>query len=92
MDRLDQAGLRTQQSKCNFMAESVVFLGHRIDEQGIHPVREKVRAIQEAPRHRNVSELKSYLGLLTYYSKFLPNMADVLAPLYTLLRKDVEWR
>ena len=92
LDRLDQAGLRAQLSKCKFMAESVVFLGHRIDEQGIHPVREKVRAIQEAPMPRNVSELKSYLGLLTYYSKFLPNMADVLAPLYTLLRKDVEWR
>ena len=62
-----------------------------IDEQGLHPVKEKVQAIREAPVPRNVAELKSYLGLLTYYSKFLPSMADVLAPLYTLLRKDVEW-
>ena len=53
---------------------------------GLHPLQEKVKAVKEAP---NPSELKSYLGLLTYYSKFLP---DVLAPLYKLLRKDVQWQ
>ena len=74
------------------MAKSVVFLGHMIDEHGVHPVKEKVQAIREAPVPRNVPELKSYLGLLPYYSKFLPNMAKVLAPLYTLLRKDTGWR
>ena len=90
--RLEKAGLRAHKSKCKFMAKSVVFLGHMIDKHGVHPVKEKVQAIRDAPVPRNVSELKSYLGLLTYYSKFLPNMADVLAPLYTLLRKDTEWR
>ena len=53
---------------------------------------EKVRAVQEAREPRNVSELKSYLGLLTYYSRFLPNMATALNPLYNLLRKAVPWR
>lgn len=74
------------------MAKLVVFLGHMIDEHGVHPVWKKVQAIKEAPIPGNVSDLKSYLGLLTYYGKFLPNMADVLAPLYTLLRKDVKWK
>ena len=92
LTKLEEAGLRAHRSKCKFMAKSVVFLGHMIDEHGVHPVKEKIQAIREAPVPRNVSELKSYLGLLTYYSKFLPNMADVLAPLYTLLRKDVDWR
>ena len=40
----------------------------------------------------NVSELKSYIGILSYYGKFLPNLATTLAPLYTLLHKDVPWR
>lgn len=57
-----------------------------IDEYGVHPVEEKVQAIKDAPPPSNVSELKSYLGLITYYSKFLPNKSDVLAPLHTLLR------
>ena len=92
LSRLEQAGLRVQKPKCEFMAPSVTYLGHMIDQHGLHPLQEKVKAVQDAPDPKNVSELKSYLGLLTYYSKFLPSMAQVLAPLYKLLRKDVRWR
>ena len=53
---------------------------------------EKVKAIQDAPQPRNVTELKSYLGLLTYYSRFLPNLSNTLAPLYKLLKRTVQWR
>ena len=62
LDRLDQAGL--QESKCKFMAKSVV-LGHVIEEQGIRLVKEKVQVIREAPMPRKISELKSYLGLIS---------------------------
>ena len=92
LDRIESAGLRLKRRKCSFMAKSVVFLGYQIDAQGLHPVEEKVRAVQEARDPRNVSKLKSYLGLLTYYSRFLPNMATVLNPLYNLLRKAIPWR
>ena len=43
------------------------------------------------PTQKYLTELKAYLGLLTYYGKFLPNLGNVLAPLYQLLRKDVKW-
>ena len=89
--RLKEAGLRLKKSKCVFMASSVIYLGYRIDAEGLHPVPEKVQALKEAPTPCNVSELKSYLGLLTYYSKFLPNVSTVLAPLYQLLRHDCKW-
>ena len=74
-----------------FLAPSVIYLGHKIDSEGLHPVPEKVKAIQEAPRPTYVSELKSYLGLLSYYSKFLPNLSTVMAPLYKLLQKKQAW-
>ena len=45
-----------------------------IDEQGLHPVAEKLQALWEAPRPTNVSDLKSYLGLLKYYAKFLKSI------------------
>ena len=90
LERLEQAGFKARKAKCKFMKPSVTYLGHKIDQQGIHPLKEKVQAVQDAPSPKNVSELKSYLGLLTYYT--LPNMADVLAPLYKLLRKEVRWR
>ena len=89
--RLEEAGLRAQRSKCKFMASSVTFLGHRVDSEGVHPLPEKVKAVSDAPCPQNVQELKSYLGLLSYYSKFIPNMSSSLAPLYRLLRKDIRW-
>ena len=90
--RLDNVGIQLRKSKCEFMKESVTHLGHRIDQHGLHPLKEKVQAVQEAPAPKNITELKSYLGLLTYYSKFIPNMATALAPLYKLLRKEECWR
>ena len=90
--RLSKAGLRLRRNKCQFMAPSVVYLGHQIDSEGVHPVADKVEAVQQAPTPRNVSELKSYLGLLTYYSKFLPHLPSVLSPLYKLLRQDKPWK
>ena len=91
LQRLKEAGLRLKKEKCVFLAPSVEYLGHRIDAQGLHPTLEKVRAVQEAPQPMNVSELKSYLGLLSYYSKFLPNLSTILAPLYKLLKHREPW-
>ena len=92
LKRLSDAGLRLKKNKCVFLATSVDYLGHCVDAQGIHPTAEKVRAIQEAPRPTSVSELKSYLGLLTYYSRFLPNLSTTLAPLYKLLKHSTKWQ
>ena len=91
LSRLDRAGLRVKKSKCEFMKPSVTYLGHRIDANGLHPLQERVRAIKDAPAPTSVSTLKSYLGMLTYYSKFLPNLSSLLHPLYKLLRKEVPW-
>ncbi|KAG8173795.1 hypothetical protein JTE90_015579 [Oedothorax gibbosus] len=52
---------------------------------------DEVRAIRNAPTPTNVGELRSFLGLVTFYSKFLPNMSTKLAPLYNLLQKSVPW-
>ena len=70
----------------------MTYLGHRIDSQGLHPLPHKVTAVQEAPTPKSVSQLRSYLGMLTYYSKFLPNLSSTLKPLYQLLKKEVTWK
>ena len=64
LSRLEQAGLRAQKQKCKFMAPSVAYLGYMIDQHGLHPLTEKVRAVQDAPDPKNASELKSYLGVV----------------------------
>lgn len=92
LERLEEAGLRLKREKCLFMNEEVMFLGHKVDATGLHPVHEKVQAIQEAPTPSNVTELKAYLGLLNYYNKFLPNLSTILAPVHKLLQKDKRWQ
>ena len=88
---LEEAGVTLKRHKCTFTAPSVEYLGHVIDQDGLHPSEEKVRPIKQAPRTRNVTELNSFLGLLNYYSKFLCHLSTLLSPLYQLLRKDVNW-
>ena len=91
LNRLGTTGLRLKQSKCTFMLESVNYLGHKISEKGLQPTEEKIRAITEASPPTNVSQLRSFLGLINYYGKFFPNLANTLAPLYSLLQKTTRW-
>ena len=92
LKRIQKAGLRLKKEKCEFLAKSVVYLGHKIDAKGLHPTIDKVDAITKAPTPQNCSELKAYLGLLNYYNKFMPNLASELAPLYQLLHKGTPWQ
>ena len=91
LERLQKAGLRARKEKCHFFVSSVTYLGHKIDAEGLHSLADKVTAIQEAPPPTNIQELREYLGLLTYYNRFLPNMSAVLSPLYKLLQKSTKW-
>lgn len=91
MDRLEKAGVTLKHSKCVCLTPSVEYLGHVIDKEGLHPSPEKIRAIKDAPAPRNLSELKSFLGLINYYSKFMCNLASFLYPIYRLLQKGVKW-
>lgn len=64
-----------------------------LSKEGLTTSQNKVEAIFEAPTPINITELKSFLGLVIYYSKFLPNQSTVAAPLYKFLQKDIpyEW-
>lgn len=89
--KLDCAGLTVKKEKCKFFSNSVTFLGYRIDRQGLHIPKERVNAITDAPRPQNVSEVKAFLGLVNYYSKFVKNMSSKAGALYALLKKDTKF-
>ena len=91
LSRLERYGVQLKLSKCSFLQEKVQFLGHVIDAEGVHPSPEKVQAIVGAPSPANVTELRSFLGMLQYYGKFLPNLSTLLHPLNDLLREGVSW-
>ena len=65
---------------------------YRIDSEGLHPTEDKIRAIRDAPAPRIVTELKAFLGLFQFYSRYVPNVVDSLGPLYRLLQEGVSWR
>ena len=89
--RLAKVGLLLKKGNCVFMEPQVTYLGHRVRKEGIQQMEDKVEAITNAPPPRNVSELKSYLGMINYYQKFLPNLSSVLAPLHRLLYSKIHW-
>ena len=91
LKRLADAGFRLKREKCEFMVSSVKYLGHQINAAGFNLRRKRARPSQ-MPQHPEMQELRSYLGLLNYYGKFIANLASVLAPLHQLLRKDVRWK
>ena len=82
--------MRLKRDKCFFMMSEVHYLGHSL-QQSIQPTQDKVRAIRDAPAPTNIHQLKSFLGLINFYAKFLPNLSTVLAPLYVLLQKHHPW-
>ena len=89
--RLAESGMRLKEEKCNFLLSSVEYLGHVISSKGLSTSDTKVTAISNAPSPTNVSELRSFLGMVNYYGKFLPDLATILSPLYSLLQKNKKW-
>jgi len=87
--RLQDNGVRLKQEKCSFYQRSVEYLGHCISADGVHTTKEKTQAILYA---KNVQELQSFLGVLSYYAMFIPNLASILHPLHELLRKHQRWQ
>ncbi|XP_049870353.1 uncharacterized protein K02A2.6-like [Pectinophora gossypiella] len=90
-NRLAQYGLKIRKDKCSFFTDSVTYLGFVIDRDGVHTTPEKIEAILKVPVPQNVSELRSFLGLVMYYAKFVSNISTVLSPLYKLLRKESKY-
>ena len=92
LNRLEKYHIRVKPAKCEWFQTSVEYLGHKVDAEGLHPTAQKLEAIENAPSPTNVTELKSYLGLLNYYGKFMPNLSTLLHPMNNLLGKDVSWK
>eukprot|EP00253_Pinus_taeda_P021049 PITA_21049 len=74
-------------SKCEFGLTEMLYLGHIIGVDGVRVHEEKIRAIREWPEPRNVTELRGFIGICTYYRKFVKNFSQLAAPMTDLTRK-----
>ncbi|XP_026752395.2 uncharacterized protein K02A2.6-like [Galleria mellonella] len=91
LQRLQDLGLKSQISKCAWLQDSVTFLGHKIDRHGLHPTTERIEAIKKMPLPTNTTELRAFLGSITYYGRFIDNLHMRCAPLYRHLKKNERW-
>lgn len=74
--------------KCIFEAEEIEFLGHKLSARGITTVHDKVEAIKRFRQPATADEVRSFLGLVNYMGKFIPDLATLSAPLRILTKKD----
>ena len=86
-DRLRNAGLKLKMSKCSFLQREVSFLGHVITPAGIKTDGSKIQKIRDWPKPRSTDEVRSFMGLASYYRKFVPKFAAIATPLHRLTEK-----
>lgn len=82
---LDQNGLRINLKKCTFLEEEINFLGHRITTKGTLPHPSKVEAIRDFQKPSTIKDLRRFLGMINFYHTYIPNAAELLAPLTCML-------
>lgn len=83
-DGLRAAGLKLKPTKCRFLRKQVAFLGHVVSSHGIKTDPEQVKAVKTWPVPLNVKELQSFLGLASYYRKFILGFSIITEPLSTV--------
>ena len=93
LSRLSSAGLTLSLSKCQFFKEQTTFLGQVVSKGSISADPVKVQKVRDWPEPRTAKELSSFLGLCTYFKKYVKDFARIAAPLFHLTSRDVrfEW-
>lgn len=92
LEAIEKAGITLSPNKCHLFYGSILLLGHKVSRLGLSTHAEKVKAILELDRPRKLKQLQTFLGMVVYFSAFIPYYAFICAPLFHLLRKDCRWK
>jgi len=87
--KLREVNLKLNPSKCCFVAKTITFLGHVVSKEGIRPDPGKIEAVLHFPTPKNVTSVRSFLGLTGYYQKYVRGYSSLAGLLFELTRKDV---
>ena len=91
LTRLENAGYRLSENKSEFFKSEVEWIGHKIDQNGIRPLQDKLMAIKNLKQPNNEKEIKSFLGAIQYLSKYIDTLSAQTDSLRQLLKKDKDW-
>ena len=92
LERLRRAKLYGRLHKCEFLKDKVDYLGFEVSAEGIHASPEKVKAVLDWPRPQSVHDVRSVLGLASYYRKFIKSFSQLAKPLTDLTQDKTVWR
>ena len=92
LTQLQQYDLHLNASKLKFFTEQIEFLGHVIQHNKVQKLTSKVKAILEMPQPQCTEDVRRFLGMVTYYARFIPNASTITTPLRLLLRKNVQFK
>lgn len=88
--KIKEFNLKIELDKCEFLSKNVEFLGHVITPEGVSPNPSKLNTIENYPIPRTVKEIKSFLGLVGYYRRFIQNFAHIVSPFTKCLKKGAK--
>jgi len=92
LEAIEKSGITLSPNKCHLFYGSILLLGHKVLRLGLSMHHEKVKAILELDRPRKLSHLQTFLGMVVYFSAFIPYYAFICAPLFQLMQKGCKWR
>ncbi|KAL4091164.1 hypothetical protein QTP88_025901 [Uroleucon formosanum] len=90
-ERFRKHGLQLQPTKCEFLRREVIYLGHVITEQGVKPDPKKIQCMVNYPTPTNAKDVKSFLGLVGYYRRFIRDFSKKAKPLTNLLKQNQQF-
>lgn len=91
LERLKGAGLTLNPDKCEFAMERITFMGHVLSHRGIEPTEGRIKAMKNAKQPTSAAEVKSFLGLVNFSARYIPNLATLTEPLRKLVRKNTKF-
>lgn len=89
--RLRNAKLRLNPDKCKFCVDKLKYLRHIIDREGIRTDPEKVSAVADWPEPRTVKQIRQFIGMASWYRRFIAGFSKIAAPLTQLTKKNARW-
>ncbi|XP_059209654.1 uncharacterized protein K02A2.6 [Centropristis striata] len=91
LQRLQERQLTVNSKKCQFRMSQLEFMGHVLSKNGIGAAQSKIEAVENTRRPTNAAEVRSFLGLVNYCGRFIPNLATTSEPLRRLTRQSCKW-